>query len=187
MGKIILTENISLDGVIEAVDDWFSPAGDDADNGDLIETIRRQMKTQQGLLLGRKTFEQFRQYWPHQSDDTTGITAHLNQVSKFVFSSTLKEPGWENTSIIRGELAAEVAKLKQKVAGDIGVTGSITLVHALLAAGFVDECRLFMYPVAVGRGRRLFENGTKLRKFELMDSKSFRSGIVLSSYRRQEK
>jgi dihydrofolate reductase len=96
MGAIVVTENASLDGVIEQVDDWFSPGGSDADtdDSDIVATLREQMEKQNALLLGRKTFEFFRGYWPAQTDDTTGITAHLNRVSKYVMSSTLEVPGW---------------------------------------------------------------------------------------------
>ena len=106
MGTLIVTENITLDGVIEQAGDWFTPAGDrtDVDNGDIEATLRQQMQTQAALLLGRKTFESFRGYWPAQTHDTTGITAHLNRVSKYVLSRTLDEPAWENTTVLRGEL-----------------------------------------------------------------------------------
>jgi dihydrofolate reductase len=185
MGIIVVTENATLDGVIEQVDDWFSPAGDDteADDSDIVATLREQMQTEAALLLGRKTFESFRGYWPVQTGDTTGISAHLNRVPKYVISSTLNEPAWENTTVLRGELAEEVRALKARVGGEIGVTGSITLVHGLIAAALVDEYRLFVYPVAVGHGRRLFEDATNLRRLELVETKRYRSGVVLLTYR----
>jgi dihydrofolate reductase len=185
MGIIVVTENATLDGVIEQVGDWFSPAGDDTetDDSDILATLREQMRTEAALLLGRKTFESFRGYWPAQPGDTTGITAHLNRVSKYVLSSTLDEPAWENTTVLRGELAEEVRALKARVGGEIGVTGSITLVHGLIAAALVDEYRLFVYPLAVGRGRRLFEDTTNVRRLELVQAKPYRSGVVLLTYR----
>ena len=189
MGAIVVTENATLDGVIEQVGDWLSPAsGDaDADDSDIVATLREQMETQDALLLGRKTFESFRGYWPAQTDDTTGITAHLNRVPKFVMSSTLETPGWQNTTILGGRLPAEIRELRRRVSGEIGVTGSITLVHGLMAAGLVDEYRLFVYPVVVGRGRRLFENATNVPKLRLIEAKSYRSGVVLLIYRPAEK
>jgi dihydrofolate reductase len=185
MGTIVVTENATLDGVIEQVSDWFSPTGGDTetDDSDIVATLREHMRTQAALLLGRKTFESFRGYWPAQTDDTTGITAHLNRVSKYVLSSTLDDPGWENTTVLHGELAEEVRALKARVRGEIGVTGSITLVHGLTSSGLVDEYRLFVYPVAVGRGRRLFEDTTSVRRLELVQVKPYRSGIVLLTYR----
>lgn len=184
MGDVVVTENITLDGVIET-EGWFDPPGseNDADNSDVEAVLREQMKTQDALLLGRNTFEAFRGYWPHQTDDTTGITAHLNQVPKHVISSTLEDPEWENTTVIRGDLAEEVQTLKNQVDEDIGVTGSITVVHDLIAAGLVDEYRLFTYPVVVGHGRRLFEDATDVPELDLVETKPFRSGIVLLIYR----
>ena len=101
--KLVITENITLDGVVEATDGWFAPAGDEAgvDTSDVEAVIRRHMEQQDALLLGRVTFEQFRSYWPNQTDDTTGITAHLNRVQKYVLSSTMGEPGWEHTAVVR--------------------------------------------------------------------------------------
>ncbi len=189
MGTIVVTENATLDGVIEQVGDWFSPAGGDADadDSDIVATLRQQMKTESALLLGRKTFESFREYWPAHTDDMTGITAHLNRVPKYVMSSTLEVPGWENTTVLGGELAEEVRELRRCVSGEIGVTGSITLVHGLIAAGLVDEYRLFVHPVVVGRGRRLFEDATQVPKLRLIEAKSYRSGVVLLTYRPAEK
>lgn len=188
MGKIVVTENMTLDGVIET-EEWFDPPGSETevDNSDVEAVLREQMKTQDALLLGRNTFEAFRGYWPHQTDDTTGITAHLNQVPKYVMSSTLEDPEWENTTVIRGDLIETVRELCNEVDEEVGVTGSITLVHDLIAAGVVDEYRLFTYPVVVGRGRRLFEDATEVPELDLVEAKPFRSGIVLLTYRPKKK
>ena len=185
MGTLIVTENVTLDGVIEQVGDWFSPAGNDtgADNADILATLREHMRTQAALLLGRRTFESFRDYWPAQTGDTTGISAHLDRVSKYVLSRTLGDPAWEHTTVLRGDLPEEVRGLKARVDGEIGVTGSITLVHGLVAAGLVDEYRLFVYPVAVGHGRRLFAERTTVRRLELVHTRPYRSGVVLLTYR----
>ena len=182
MRKVVVTQNITLDGVIEATDGWFSPSGD-GDTSDMESTLRQQMEAEDALLLGRTTFEAFRGYWPAQTDDTTGVTAHLNGVAKYVVSSTLNEPRWENTTVLRGALADEVQALKAQPGREIGVTGSITLVHDLIAAGLVDEYRLFLYPVVVGRGRRLFENGARVPALELVEAETYRSGVVFLTYR----
>ena len=182
MRKLVVAENITLDGVIEATEGWFSVTGG-ADTADLEATVREQMAAEDSLLLGRQTFEDFRGYWPEQTDDTTGVTAHLNRVSKYVVSGSLKNPEWENTTVLRGDLAAEVQTLKEQLGGEIGVTGSITLVHDLVAAGLVDEYRLFVYPVVLGHGKRLFEDATAMPELELLEAKPFRSGVVLLSYR----
>lgn len=182
--KLVLTENITLDGVVEATGGWFAPAGDEADvdNGDVEDVLRAAMAQQDGLLVGRVTFEEFRGYWPGQSDDTTGITQHLNAVTKYVVSGTLQDPGWQNTTVLRGPVADEVRALRQAPGRDLGVTGSIALAHALIQGGLVDEYRLFVYPVVLGRGRRLFPEGADAR-LSLVGSTAFRSGIVLLTYR----
>jgi dihydrofolate reductase len=183
MGAIVVTENATLDGVIEQVDDWFTPAADDVNDADIVATLREQMAAEKTLLLGRNTFESFRKYWPAQTGDTTGIRDHLNRVPKYVFSRTLEAPEWENTTVLSGDLANEVRAVKARVDGKIGVTGSITLVHGLIAAGLVDEYRLFVYPVVVGRGRRLFEDATNVAKLNFVEAKSYHSGVVLLLYR----
>jgi dihydrofolate reductase len=118
-----------------------------------------------------------------QTDDTTGITDYLNNVSKYVFSSSLQDPAWERTIVLRGPLTEEILALKSKPGGDIVTTGSMTVVSDLIAAGLVDEYRLFMYPVVLGRGRRLFADATTLPRLHLVESRAFRSGIVLLRYR----
>jgi dihydrofolate reductase len=183
--KLVVTENMTVDGVIDAGEGWFSPAADagDVDSSDLEATLREHMEAQDALLLGRVTFESFREYWPKQTDDTTGITAHLNEVQKYVMSSTLEDPQWENTVVLRGDLAGEARALKKRPGGEIGVTGSISVVWELIAARLVDEYRLFVYPTMIGRGRRLFESDTARTSLQLIDTKPFRSGVVLLTYR----
>ena len=183
--KLVIEENITLDGVIDASEGWFSPAGaaGDVDTSDIEAVTRWHMERESALLLGRVTFEEFRGYWPLQTDDTTGITDHLNQVPKYVVSTTLQEPGWANTTVIRGNVVDEVRALKDAPGGDLGVTGSITLVHHLIAAQLVDEYRLFVNPVVIGRGRRLFPDGADHRNLRLVETTPFRSGVVLLTYR----
>jgi dihydrofolate reductase len=128
------------------------------------------------LLLGRVTFEQMRGYWPLQTDDTTGITDYLNGVSKYVVSSTLQDPEWDRTAVLRS--VDDIRALKSETGGDIVTTGSIRLVRELIAAGLVDEYRLFTYPVVLGRGQRLFADATEVPRLCLVESQPFRSGIV---------
>ena len=183
MRTLAVTENTTVDGSIEMLGDWFDPQGQgEVDNSDLMEELHRQDGQADGLLLGRQTFEDFRSYWPLQTDDTTGVTAYLNQVQKYVVSSTLTDPGWENSTVLAGDPVAEVRALKEQPGQDIVVTGSITLVHALVAAGLVDEYRLFTYPAVQGRGRRLFPDGYELPRLRLLESRAFRSGITYSRY-----
>ncbi len=183
MRTLAVTENTTVDGSIEMLGDWFDPQGQgEADNSDLMEELHRQDSQADGLLLGRRTFEDFRSYWPLQTDDATGVTEYLNEVRKYVVSSTLTEPGWENSTVLSGDPVAAVRALKEQPGQDVVVTGSITLVHALVAAGLVDEYRLFTYPVVQGRGRRLFPDGYEVPRLRLLESTAFRSGITYSRY-----
>ncbi|HEV8248997.1 MAG TPA: dihydrofolate reductase family protein [Gaiellaceae bacterium] len=184
MRKLVVTENITLDGVIDASEGWFAPAGaEDVDQSDLNTTLREQTQAADALLLGRVTFEQFRGYWPLQTDDETGVAEYLDNVSKYVVSSTMKDPEWERSTVLSGDLEDNVRRLKAESGKDIVATGSITLVRELIALGLVDEYRLFVYPVVLGRGARLFEDATNVPKLELVDSRSFASGVVLMRYR----
>lgn len=181
MRDLVVTENITLDGVIEATEGWFEPAGGEDDPSDVEAAIREQREAADGLLLGRVTFEQMRGFWPLQTDDTTGITDYLNEVSKHVVSSTLQDPEWAGTSVLRGVDA--VRALKSEAGRDIVTTGSIELVRELIATGLVDEYRLFTYPHVEGRGRRLFENRTAVPALRPVEVREFRSGLVLTRYR----
>jgi dihydrofolate reductase len=180
---LAITQNLTLDGSIEMLGDWFDPQGQaDVDQSDLLEELHRQDSAADALLVGRQTFEDLRGYWPKQENDATGITAYLNQVQKYVVSSTLTDPQWDNSTILSGDPVAEVRALKERPGQDIVVTGSITLCHALIPAGLVDEYRLFVYPLVQGRGRRLFPDGYELPSLRLLESKAFRGGIAYLRY-----
>jgi len=180
MRKLVITQNITLDGSIEMLDDWFDPQLQD---DDLFEESHRQDSQADALLLGRQTFEDFRGYWPKQTDDATGVTDYLNRVAKYVVSSTMTDPEWENSTVLAGDAVEAAAALKSQPGKDIVVTGSIRLAHALIAGGVVDEYRLFVYPTVQGRGRRLFPDGTAIGRLTLVEPpKSFRSGITLLRY-----
>ena len=185
MRDLIVTENITVDGVIDAADNWFGPAGaGDADRSDMIAAIAEQREAADAFLTGRVTFEAMRSYWPkHVGDDETGVAEYLDRVPKYVVSSTLEDPGWEPTTVLRGPLEEEIGALKSAPGKDIVVTGSMTLVHALIAAGLVDEYRLFVHPVVVGRGTRLFADGGRIPRLDLAETRPFRSGVVLLRYR----
>lgn len=179
MRTLAITQNITLDGAVEMLGDWFDPA---ATGDDVLAELHRQDAASDATLLGRRTFTDFRGYWPAQTDDTTGITDYLNQVDKYVVSATLTDPGWENSTILPGDPVAEVTALKQQPGKDIVVTGSITLCHTLIAAGLVDEFRLFQYPAVQGRGRRLFPDGWSTGRLRLVEARSFTSGIVYTRH-----
>jgi dihydrofolate reductase len=180
MRKLVITQNITLDGSIEMLDDWFDPQLQDED---LLEESHRQDSQADALLVGRQTFEDFRGYWPKQTDDSTGVTDYLNQVAKYVVSSTMSDPEWQNSTVLSGDPLQRTTELKSHPGRDIVLTGSISLAHALIAGGVVDEYRLFVYPTVQGRGRRLFPDGTAIPRLTLVEPpKSFRSGITLLRY-----
>lgn len=184
MRDLVITENITLDGVIDAAEGWFSVADDEnADQSDLVTTLREHTAAADALVVGRVTFEELRGYWPKQTDDTTGVSEYLNSVSKYVVSSTMRDPEWEHSTVLKGSLTEEIQSLKSKPGKDIVTTGSITLVRSLIAAGLVDEYRLFVYPVVLGHGRRLFAEANEVPKLRLVETRPFRSGIVLLRYR----
>lgn len=184
MRRLIVTENITLDGVIEATGGWFDPVGNDGvDQSDQVEFMSNHMLAADAFLVGRVTFEQMRGFWPKQTEDTTGVSDYLNRVSKYVVSSTLHDPDWVNSTVLSGDLDEEIRELKSQPGGDIVTTGSITLVHALVAAGLVDQYRLFVYPVVLGSGARLFAEATSVPGLQLDQAQRFRSGIVALTYR----
>lgn len=181
MRKLVITENMTLDGVVDQLDKWFSPTegGDD-----IAEVNRDHMRTTGAVLLGRTTYEEFKGFWPRQTDDTTGVTDYLNRTPKYVFSSTLTQADadWQNTVILRGHLADEVMALKNQEGADIVVSGSISLAQSLAREKIVDEYRFFVYPTILGLGRRLFPDGLDSR-LHLINTRTFRSGVVLLIYR----
>jgi len=150
---------------------------------DLENALAEQRDAADALLLGKVTFEQMRGFWPDQTDDPTGTADYLNAVDKYVVSSTLDEPGWDNSTILRGDLIQDVRALKSAPGRDVVCTGSVRLVHALVAARIIDEFRLFTYPVVLGHGARLFDDATELGKLRLVETQPFRSGVVLTRYR----
>jgi dihydrofolate reductase len=181
MRTLAVTQNITLDGSIEMLGDWFDPQAG-ADDADLVAENRRQDEAADALLVGRRTFTDLRGYWRDLDQDATGVSDYLNRVAKYVVSTTMENPDWPGTTVIASDPLATITELKAGSGGDIVVTGSITLTHALLTAGMVDELRLFVYPTVQGAGRRLFPDGaaTQLR---LARTAAFRSGIVLLCYR----
>jgi dihydrofolate reductase len=183
MRTLVVTENITLDGVIDAAGGWFSPAGDGTDQSDVVAAIAGHRAAADAFLVGRRTFEDMRGYWPKQTDDTTGVSEYLDTVAKYVVSATLGDPEWDNTTVLRGAVEAEVGRLKSLPGKDIVTTGSMGLVRSLIAAGLVDEYRLFVHPVVVGAGQRLFDGDTPPAALRLLEARPFRSGVVLVRYR----
>ena len=179
MRKIIVSEFVTLDGVMEGSENWQPPYVSDDFGKEIVAPILEA----DAFLLGRVTYEAFAGYWPLQTNDEFGIADKLNSAPKYVVSSTLKKAGWNNSTLIKGNVVEEVAKLKQQPGpdGSIEIFGSATLVRSLLQAGLVDECRLFVHPIALGSGKRLFSAGNNTL-LKLIEAKTFSSGVVLLRY-----
>ena len=181
MRTLAITQNVTLDGSIEMLGDWFDPQGQ-GDMSDLLAENERQDAAADAFLCGRRTFTDLRGYWRDLTDDTTGVSDYLNGVAKHVVSSTLTDPQWDRSTVLGGDPVEEVRRLKDAPGRDIVVTGSITLCHTLIRAGLVDEYRLFTYPSVQGGGRRLFPDGYEVSGLRLDRVVAFRAGIVLSVY-----
>ena len=178
--SLIVTQNITVDGRIEMLDPWFDPSPEGGDVADLQEEMDRQGDATAAMLLGRQTFEDFRGYWPEHTDEPAG--ASLARLQKYVVSRSLTYPDWENSTVLTGDPLDEVRALKASDGGDVVVTGSITLTHAVLEAGLADELRLFVYPAIQGRGRGLVADGVSLPDLHLLEARSFRAGVTLLRY-----
>jgi dihydrofolate reductase len=179
MRKLVAALFVTLDGVAEAPQDWNSPYFTD----EIGAVIGQAMASSDALLLGRRTYEEWVSYWPHQSAEDNPIAGFINNTPKYVASNTLSELDWDTASLLGEDVAAEVSKLKQEPGGDIIVNGSATLVRFLLAEGLVDELQLMIHPIVLGGGARLFENGAAKTELELVDSRAFSSGVVSLTYK----
>jgi dihydrofolate reductase len=183
MGRIVVTEYVSLDGVMQAPGggESFKHAGwtfeinrgKEGDKFKLDETMDSE-----ALLLGRKTFEAFAAVWPSMNDPA-GFAAKFNSMPKYVVSSTLKKPEWNNSTVIKGDVVEEVSKLKQKLDGSIVVHGSAQLVQTLIEHDLVDELRLMVFPVILGTGKRLFGDTSDKKRLRLSESKTVGDGIAI--------
>ena len=185
MGKIVITEFVSLDGVIEAPGggEDFRHGGwsFDIDRGDEGNKFKLdETMASEALLLGRRTYEGFAAAWPERDGE---FADKFNSMPKYVVSSTLTDPEWSNTTVLSGDLAGEMEKLKQSHDGDVVVHGSAQLAQALVDQGLVDELRLMVFPVVLGDGKRLFGATSDKRPFTLTDSKVVGDGVAILVYR----
>jgi dihydrofolate reductase len=186
MGRIVVTEFVSLDGVMEdpggAEDFEYGgwsfefDRGDEGDKFKLDEALESE-----ALLLGRVTYEGFADAWPSRDGE---FADKFNSMPKYVISSTLEDPEWNNSTVISGDLAEEVSKLKQELDGEIVVHGSAQLVQALLDRDLVDELRLMVFPVVLGTGKRLFGETSDKKALRLADSKTVGDGVSILVYER---
>jgi dihydrofolate reductase len=187
MGKLVVTEFITLDGVIEDPGgaETFDRGGwafqfergEEGDKFKLDETLEAE-----ALLLGRVTYEGFAAAWPTMTDEV-GFADKMNTMPKYVVSSTLRDLTWDNSTRIDGDVADEVAKLKEQVAGEILVAGSATLAQALVEEDLVDELRLMVFPTVLGAGKRLFGDSGSAKAFRLVESSPVGdAGVVILRY-----
>jgi dihydrofolate reductase len=184
VGRIVVTEFVSLDGVMEAPGggENFKHAGwtfeisrgDEGDKFKLDEALASE-----ALLLGRKTYEGFAAAWPTREGE---FADKFNSMPKYVVSSTLENPEWNNSTVLKGDVAEEVTTLKQQQDGDIVVHGSAQLVQALLEHDLVDELRVMVFPVALGTGKRLFGETSDKKPLRLTDSKIVGDGVAILTY-----
>jgi dihydrofolate reductase len=183
MGKLVVTEFISLDGVVE------DPGGAESfrhggwtftfDRGEAGDRIKLdELKAAGAQLLGRVTYEGFAAAWPGMEAGEFGVL--MNTMPKYVVSSTLERADWQNSSILRGDLGDEVRALKERYQGDILVAGSISLVQGLLRLGLVDVLRLMVFPVVLGSGRRLFGELAEPARLQLADEVTAGDTVVLT-------
>lgn len=179
--KIVVSQFISLDGVIEAPENWHFPYISD----DMGEYLSKSINEQEAILFGRVTYEIMASAWPNMQNNEHGIADKMNSAPKYVVSSTLKELTWNNSHLISGDVIAEIRKLKAEGEGIIGMTGSVQLVQTLLQANLVDELNLFVHPIIVGTGQRLYAEGVQ-HKLKLVNTHQFQSGVIILSYQQAD-
>lgn len=179
MRKVVAVELVSIDGVMGSPDGWaFSYSNDEIE-----ATNASGMAASDTLLLGRVTYEEFAAFWPNQPGGTPMVD-YINGVRKVVVSGTLREPlGWNNSALIGENVAQQISELKRQPGKDITIIGSGVLVRWLLREGLLDELRLMVHPLILGSGKRLLEDGEGERRLELVDSKTFGTGVVSLAYR----
>jgi len=175
--KVVVSEFVSLDGVVEEPMWTFQFAGEEQNKFKFDE-----LAASDALLLGRVTYEGFAAAWPQMAEQTGEYGAMMNGYPKYVASTTLGEPLEWNANLIGENVAEEVSRLKQQPGKDILVFGSVRLVNTLMQHGLVDEYRLMVFPIVVGSGKRLFEDGSGMTVLKLAESKTFDSGVVVLTY-----
>jgi dihydrofolate reductase len=196
MRKLVVGTFLTVDGVMQG------PGGPDEDRDGGFEhggwsvkywddmmgkLIVEQTLQPDALLLGRRTYEIFATHWPRVTDPNDPVASKLNSMRKYVASRTLDKVEWHNAALLRGDAAKAVARLKEQAGGEIAVTGSSNLIQTLLKHDLVDEFRLWVFPVMIGSGKRLFGGGTVPGAFRLVDAKTSTTGVVIQHYERAGK
>jgi dihydrofolate reductase len=186
MGKVIISENVSLDGVIQdpAGDEGFTRGGwvgrvGDRGRQEAAKVLLNEAMAAEALLLGRRSYEFFAGRWPSRSGELAG---RLNSLPKYVVSSTLEDPHWNNTTVLKGDAVDEVSKLKQELTGEILLYASFHLLPTLLEHDLVDELRLLIYPVVLGAGERLFRETSDKKPMRLVDMRAVADDLAYLTY-----
>jgi dihydrofolate reductase len=179
MRKVVASEFVSLDGVVESPEKWHFPYFNDQ----MGDAIGAAMAASEAMLMGRVLYEEWAAFWPKQDPDENPVAARMNGVRKYVVSTTLEEPlEWENSTLIGDNVAEEISRIKEQPGNDISISGSPTLVRSLLQDGLLDELRLMLHPIVVGSGKRLFEDGVDQKVLQLVDSETFSTGVLYLTY-----
>ena len=184
MGKIVISENVTLDGVIE------DPAGDEGfrhggwvgritDREDLAKVTLDEALNTEAMLLGRRSYEWLAARWPSRSGQ---LADRLNSLPKYVVSSTLEDPDWNNSTVLEGDVVTEVSRLKEELSGEIVVPGSFQLLRTLMEHDLVDELRLKVFPVVLGAGERLFGETSDKKPLRLIATRTLGDGILFLTY-----
>jgi len=174
--KVVAGLFISLDGVTQSPDKWQF----DHFDAEIMAAMGAHIAEEDAVLLGRVTYQEWASYWPTSTDEP--YASHINNTPKYVVSTTLERVEWKNSTLIKGNLAEEIAKLRQQPGKNIGVAGSPTLVESLLQNDLLDELTLMVHPVVVGGGKRLFKEGRDLKRLKLMDSRTTSTGVVILTH-----
>jgi dihydrofolate reductase len=181
--KVVASELLSLDGVMESPERWSLQFHND----EVAEANASRMAASDIRLFDTVTCQEFASYWPYQNSAEQPYTDYLNNTPKYVLSTTLEEPlEWQNSTLIKGNAAEKVARLKRQPGKDIGIVGSGTLVRSLLRDGLLDEPMLMVHPVILGRGKRLFEDEGDWKALEVVESRTFGTGVLYLTYRLAE-
>ena len=197
MRKLVVLTFVTLDGVMQApggpeedttggfeYGGWTAPYFDESAG----KLMSEQMSMEFDLLLGRKTYEIFASYWPHVKEDAPGngeIAAKFNKCNKYVASKTLEKLDWQNSTILKGDAVAEIKKLKAQEGPELQVYGSGNLIQTLLKNDLIDELRLKIFPITLGKGKTLFAEGTIPSSFKLLGSNATETGVIFATYRRE--
>ena len=171
---------VALDGVVEAPENWVM-----ADD-EMFDQQTADYAASDALLLGRRTYEIFAASWPQRGSEVSNAD-WMNNTQKYVASTTLESPEWQNTTVLEGDVSEAVSRLKQEHGETITLNGSATLLRSLLRAGLVDELRLFLHPVVLGSGHRLFDDGEDLGVLKLGECHAYDNGIVSITYQPTER